>query len=97
MDTRLILVDINNNLEDECDWDGSVNYYPSSDSEFEENDSDDGYGSEDSEFSELEGEDLKESLQKVLEAELALLTQPTPYEDIQQTVTSQEWKKAEKN
>ena len=41
-----ILVDNNDNLEDECDWDGSVNYYPSSDSEFEESDSDDGYGSE---------------------------------------------------
>ena len=65
-------------MKDECDWDGSVNYYSSSDSEFEENDLDDGYGSEDSEFSELEGEDLKESLQKALEAELALLTQPIP-------------------
>jgi hypothetical protein len=77
-----ILVDNNDNLEDECDCDGSVNYYPSSDSMFKENDLDDGYGSEDSEFSELEGKDLKKSLQKALEAELALLTQPTPYEDI---------------
>ena len=90
-------VDIDDSIEDECDWDGSVNYYPSSDSEFKENNSDDGYGSEESEFSELEGKDLKESLQKALEAEIALLTQPTPYEDIQRTVTSQEWKNAEKN
>lgn len=77
-----VLVDINDNMEDEHDWNGTVDYYPSSDSEFEENDSDDEYGSEDSEFSELEGKDLKESLQKALEAELAFLTQPTSYEDI---------------
>ena len=79
----------------ECDWDGSVNHCLSSDSDWED-ESDDGFESDDTEFSELEGEDLKESLQKALEAELALLTQLTPYEVILQA-TSKEWKRAEQN
>ena len=73
----------------ECDWDGSVNHCLSSDSDWEDE-------LDDTEFSELEGEDLKESLQKALEAELALLTQLTPYEVILQA-TSKEWKRAEQN
>ena len=89
---------LDDEIVSECDWDGNVNHCLSSDSDSDwDNELEDGFESDNSEFSELEGEDLKESLQKALEAELTLLAWLMPYEVIQQATTSKEWKTAEQN
>ncbi|KAJ7209841.1 hypothetical protein C8J57DRAFT_1257387 [Mycena rebaudengoi] len=79
----------------ECSWNGDVNYVASdSDGDWKstanEEDSDSG-------LSELEGTDLINSLQKQLELEVAALSAPTPYEKINQPISSKDWAKAEAN
>ena len=70
------LLDVDAENSEECDWDGTVNYYPSSDSDSEFGD--DACESEESEYSELEEEDLVQ----VLQAEIEALSQPLPYDEI---------------
>jgi hypothetical protein len=87
--------------ESECDWDRGVNHFPS-DSDWDSlNDSDwETDSSSESDFgdvSELEGDELVESLQAMLEAEMQILSIPTPYEQILKPHTSGDWKKAERN
>jgi hypothetical protein len=81
--------------DEECEWMGGVNHVLSSDSEFYWTDSDMDSDSE-SDFSELEGQELIGSLQACLEKELKMLGTVTPYEQFtQQTLTTDEWKRAE--
>jgi hypothetical protein len=87
--------------ESECDWHGGVNHFPS-DSDWDSlNDSDwKTDSSSESDFgdvSELEGDELIESLQATLEAEMQIISIPTPYEQILKPHTSGDWRKAESN
>ena len=88
------------NSDEECDWNGTVNYCPLglSDSDFEWTDSESESDTDDeTEYSELEGEGLVESLQKSLEEELKSLKKLTPYETLKQDINGKIWKKAEQN
>jgi hypothetical protein len=87
------------NSDKECDWDGTVNHYLSSDSDcaWTNSEADDEDDSEGTEYSDLEGDSLMESLKKTLEAELESLRKPTPYEAIKRDLSTKDWEKAEQN
>jgi len=84
--------------ESVCQWDGGINYVPS-DSELSQSNSDwsTGSGSETDEFSELEGDELRESLETQLQAEMDMLSIPSLYEQVLGWHTSVDWKRAERN
>lgn len=64
MESSVLQIDLSSDSDKECEWDGTVNHWVSSDSDSAWSDSDgDGYDSEGTEYSELEGQDLLESLQ----------------------------------
>lgn len=85
---------------EECGWDGTLNHALSSDSEFCWTDSEWAGTSDDddSDISELEGDELYQHINHQLELEIQELTNPTPYQKINETargMTSKDWKKVE--
>jgi hypothetical protein len=84
-----------NSDTDEGDWNGTVNYYPSDDSEFcwTDTESDD---SDSDSVDELDGEDLYTSIDSELARELEDLAKETAYEIILNSgkeVTNKIWRK----
>src|SRR6266487_208167 len=84
--------------DNECSWDGGINYTESntSDSDYWSG-LDSSESDSESDLEELEGKDLRLSLEAELKRELELLNQPSPYEEIRRTISCKEWKRAESN